>query len=155
MSSAITTAYDNLLTRIAAVLTANDGWLQIPNAYDVASNSDSFLKQGYGIKIGSGVNAKRQLGNQMHIDRKFSLIISREVCATDGDTSTYGSVAKQLFEDLKLVINDFETNTTLNSGLIFCSYESDGGVQPVRGDNYSVVYVSAEFTTILIENLGG
>lgn len=151
--SKVSTAYDNLITRLAAVFTSGSGWLQIPNGYDIPANADGFLRQGYGLAIGAGVNAKREVGGHYHVDRKFTVSISREVFKLDGDASGYGSVAKSLFEDLKLVISDFETNQTLNSGQIFCSYESDSGIQAVQGDGFAFMYLSAEFSVILIEDL--
>jgi hypothetical protein len=153
MSSAVTTAYDNLLTRLAAVLTLGAGWHQIPNAYDIPSNSFTFLKQGYGLAIGSATNGRRELSCNIHVDRTFIVSIAREVFKLDGDASGYGTVSKDLMEDLKLVIKDFETNATLNDGLINLSYENDSGVQAIEGDDFSAMYVSANFKAILIENL--
>lgn len=153
MSSAITTAVDALITRIGAVLTSGNGWLQIPNAYDIPSNAKGFLRQGFAVAIGAGTNSKLQLCNTLTVDRRFALSLSREVFKTDGDASGYNSIAKQLYEDLKLVIKDFETNSTLNTGLIFCGYESDSGIRPIEGDDFSGMFLSAEFKVQLIENL--
>jgi hypothetical protein len=153
MSTAITTAYDNLVSRVAAVLTSGNGWLQIPNGWDVPSNAKGFLRQGYGLAIGAGVNAKLQLSLKLSVERKFTLSIAREVFKTDGDADGYATVAKQLFEDLKLVIKDFETNTTLNGGQIFCSYVSDTGIQPIESQDFSGMFVQSDFSVILIEDL--
>lgn len=153
MSSAITTAYDALVTRLTAVLTTGNGWLQIPNGNDIPSNARGFLRQGWGLSIGAGVNSNLQLCNTLTVDRKILISIAREVFKTDGDASGYGSVAKQLFEDLKLVIKDFETNTTLNTGILFTGYVSDSGIQPIESDDFSGMFLSAEFKVRMFEVL--
>jgi hypothetical protein len=153
MSTKVSTAYDNLLTRLAAVFTSGSGWLQIPNGFDVPSNANGFLRQGYGLAIGQGVNKNRELSLQISIDRTFVVSISREVFKTDGDASGYGTVAKQLMEDLFSLVADFEKNTTLNTGQIFCHYESDNGIQPIENGDFSGVYVSATFTVALFEDI--
>lgn len=151
--SAITTVYDAMVTRVSAVLTSGNGWLQIPNAYDIPSNAKGFLRQGFGVSLGSGTNSKLQLCNTLTVDRRIIVSLSREVFKTDGDVDGYATVAKQLFEDLKLVIADFETNVTLNTGTLFCEYLSDTGIQAIESDDYSGMYISADFKVQIFENL--
>jgi hypothetical protein len=153
--SALSTAYNALVARISDALAAvdPDGWLQIPNAYEVKSNAKGFLRQGFGIAIGVGTNAHLQLCNTLTVDRRVQIVISREVFKLDGDAAGYGDVAKQLFEDLKLIITDLETSPTLNNGITFAGYESDSGIKPIESDDFSGMYLEAEFKIQMFENL--
>lgn len=151
--SNISTAYDALLARLVVLFTSGSGWLQIPNGMDVPSNSEGFLKKGYGLAVGSSTNTKRQLSCTLSTDRIFKVSIARESFLTDGDTSGYDTIQKTLMEDLFSVIRDFEKNITLNGGQIFAEYVSDTGVLPIEGDSFNFVYVSCDFKISLFDNL--
>lgn len=149
----VSVAYDNLLARLLLLFPLADGWLQIPNALDIPSNSFGFLRQGFGLAIDSGVNTNRELSCHVSIDRTFSVCISREVFKTDGDSTGYGDLQKQLMEDLFLVVADFEKNVTLNNGQIFCTYKSDNGIEPIENSDFSGMYVVGTFTVSLFEDI--
>lgn len=141
-------AYDNLLTLLGTVLLSTDGWLQIPNGFDIPSNASGFLRQGYGVAINGGVNDKLVLCSELSTNRKYTLSIAREVFKTDGDATGYGTVAKQLMDDLFVAISEFEENTTFR-----INYESDTGIQPIENGDFSGMYVSATISVQMIEDL--
>ncbi len=151
--SAVTIAHDNAVTRIAAVLTSGAGWKRIPNPYDIRSNGAPFLRKGWGLAIGGGNNINLLQCSKMSVDRQFRLVISNEVFKTDGDATGYASIALALLEALKLVIKDFETDTTLNSGQTFVSYVGDQGIESIQGEDYSCMVLTAIFAIKLIEDL--
>lgn len=152
--SAVSTAYDNLRTRVATILTSGDGWFEVPNPYNPAGNSALIQEKGWGIAIGPGQNANRELSCNIHIDRTFTLLICMALHAQDHDADKYASLVKEIYEALFSVTEDFETNDSLNSGLILCNYESDSGIQTFEADKFDFLYVQATFTTRLIETLG-
>lgn len=149
--SAISTAYDALKTRIEAKLLPSSGWLKIPNPYEMENNSDGVLRQGYGIKIMDATSVQAITCNY-HIDRTFGIVISRECMNTDHDADGIATVEKQIMEDLVLLIADFELNTTLNTGLIFCGYLGDGGIQLIRRQQ-AYLYLEAQFKVKIVANL--
>lgn len=153
MSTRISTAHSNLLTRLDALFSSSSDWQRIPNPYDVPANSETFLRKGYGVQINEGANSHRVLSSQLSIDRVFGIVLSREVFKTDGDADGYAQVALDLYEDLQTVIKDFEKNTTLNTGQTFFEYVSDEGVRPIRGEDFSILYLVSRFKTIIFEDL--
>lgn len=151
--SQISTAYDNFHTRIAAVLTSNNGWVKLPHAYAIENNPEIYLKQGYGVGLGAGVNTKRVFSKTLSISREIILNIVREMTTLDLETTGRETIEKQLFEDLKLVIADVEANSTLNEGQILCSYQSDAGIEYVDGETAEFVLIRAVFLIEYFETI--
>lgn len=151
--SAVSTAYDALVTRVDAVLTSGAGWNKIPNAYNIENNPEIYLKQGYAIGLGSGLNTKRLLSKTVSISREFIVTITRTVDQLDLEVSGRQSIEKQLMEDLKLLIADLEGNSSLNEGQIFCSYEGDEGIDSVDGETFEFMAVRARFSIEYFETI--
>ena len=151
--SQVSTAYDNFLTRVAAVLASGNGWMQLPHAYVVDKNPEIYLRQGYAIGVGAGVNTKRLLSSNVSISREFIVTITREMPALDLEVTNRQTTEKQLFEDLKLVIADVEKNATLNAGQILCSYQGDGGIEYVDGETTEFASLRATFQIEYFETI--
>lgn len=151
--SQISTAYDNFVTRIDAVLTSGNGWIKLPHAYNIEKNPEIMLKQGYAISIGSGQNTRRLLSNIVSISREFTVTITRALETLDLEVTGRQSIEKQLFEDLKLIIADVEKNTTLNAGEIFCGYSGDSGIEYIDGETAEFAQVRANFTIEYFETI--
>jgi hypothetical protein len=143
--SQISTAYDNFVTRVNAVLTSGAGWNKLPNAYSVDKNPEIFLRQGYAIGLGAGTNTKRVLSNTISISREFIVTIVRALDATGLEVTGLQTTEKTIFEDLKLLIADVEGNQTLNQGQILCAYVGDSGIELVDGETEEFLSVRATF----------
>jgi hypothetical protein len=153
MSSKVTTAYDNFVARVDAVLTSGNGWIKLPHAYNIEKNPEIYLKQGYAIGIGQGANTKRVQSNTISISREFILTIVRTSDTLDLEVTGRQTVEKQLFEDLKLVIADIEGNSTLNSGQILCGYVGDAGIEYVDTENSEFNLIKANFLIEYFETI--
>lgn len=151
--SLVSTAYDNFVTRIDAVLTSGAGWVKLPYAYSVDKNPEIYLKQGYALGIGSGSNTKRVLSNTISISREFIVTLTRTMDTLDLEVTGRQSAEKTLFEDLKLVIADIEGNSTLNAGQILCSYQGDGGIEYVDGETSEFLSLRAIFVIEYFETI--
>jgi hypothetical protein len=146
----ISTMYAAFITRITGLLTTANGWTRIPNPYDLQGASNLMLNQGWGVKLGEGVNRGFVTCNMM-IDRTFRVVISRMVFKTEHDADGLASVELQLMEDLRTIVHDFETTVMLNNGQGFCTYNNDSGISLVGGEEQFLT-VEASFTVKLIEN---
>lgn len=151
--SQVSTAYDNFVARIAAVLTSVNGWNKLPHAYNIEKNPEIMLVQGYAIGMGPGQNTRRLLSHIVSISREFNLTITRTLDALDLEVTGRQSIEKQLFEDLKLVIADVEKNTTLNAGEIICGYTGDSGIEYVDGETAEFAQIRANFTIEYFETI--
>ncbi len=149
--SGISDAYDALVTRITAAL--GSGWTRIPNAYDLADNSDNMLRKGWALAIGPAVNGARELSCNFHLDRDFVVSVVRENIVLEHDAESAATTDKTLMEDMRLILKDFETNSTLNTGRRFTTFVSDSGIEAVRGGNMSFLALRAQFNMKYVESL--
>lgn len=149
--SAVSTMFDALKVRVAAVLT---GFAELPDAYSIQKNPDLFLKKGFGIAAGPATNTRLVQSRMLSTRRQMVITISRACDATELDASGKQTTAKQLLEDLKSLVSDLELNTTLNNGLTIAGFESDSGIQSVdneEGENF--LYVQGTFSVDIFESL--
>lgn len=151
--SKVTTAYDNFVTRVDAVLTSGNGWNKLPHAYNVEKNPEIFLSQGYAIGIGSGSNTRRVQSNTISVSREFVVTIVRSMNTLDLEVSGKQTAEKQLLEDLKLLIADIEGNSTLNAGQILCSYSGDGGIEYIDTETAEFNLIRANFLIEYFETI--
>lgn len=151
--SQVSTAYDAIVTRLAAVLTSVAGWSKLPNAYELDRNPEIFLKQGYAIGFGNGSNTHRLLSKTVSINREFNVSITRSLDQTELEVAGAQSVEKSLLEDLKLVIADIESQASLNSGQIFASYQGDNGIEFVDGETSEFLAIKASFVLEYFETI--
>lgn len=149
--SAVSTMFDNLKTRVVAVLGAE--FADLPDAYDIEENPALLLKKGFAIGFGPGLNTKRTQSRLMSISRQMVITVTRALDATELDSSGKQATAKQLLEDLKLVMADLETNQTLNNGLTIAGFENDGGIESVKAEGENFLMIQGTFSVEYFENL--
>ena len=101
--SKISTVYDAMLTRLG-VLYPNK--TRIPNPYNIEDNNDNFLIDGFGLIVDSSAVQPHEFCN-FNVERTFTVILTREMIATDSDETKYDSVAKLLLEDVYTLQKDF------------------------------------------------
>lgn len=142
--SKITTVYDNFLTRVAAVLPSHQ---KLSDPYQFKKNTDSEKRQGYGLRVGPGVNTFAQLSCDLILQQDISLVISRISQGRETDRAVKANAEKQLLEDLFLVIQDVESTPTLGnaSTVIGCDYLDHGGIQFYYTERDDILYIEANF----------
>ncbi len=149
MSTAITAVFDALVTRITAILPQH---LRLTNPYDLVQNKETFLKKGWGLGFGAGVNSRRFNSLHFTTQRDFILTISRQYYAKESDIAAKATAEKELFEDLYLVSKDVQKHNTLNDGLYIVTYQGDNGIQSVFSDKDVWLYIQVRLTVDYTEN---
>ena len=129
MSTEVTTLYDTLVTRVAALLTSHT---RLSNPYDLAGNNDQILEKGWGIAVRAGTNTNRQLGCKLSVSRDFEISITRKFFAREFDATKKATTEKDLLEDMQLLIDDLEENATLSESAYLVKYVGDSGITQVR-----------------------
>ena len=147
--SLVSTYYDLLVTRISTIFPSGSGWTRISNPYDIEQNKEPFLRQGWGLAIGGAQNQQLSVC-QMTVVREFRVTIARELMKLDEDVEAIANVEKQLLEDLRSIVNDFEGNQMLASGAGNLTYLSDNGIQLFRGET-AFLYLEATFNLRIVE----
>lgn len=140
--SRITDVYNAIEARLVAVL-PNHKRLPHPDLLEL--NTPQTLRQGYGILIGQGVNSVRETGCRVSIQRDFIVSITRESFQSDFVADKRETAEKTVYEDLKLVIEDVETDPKIGTSnvLIGAKYLSDAGTELVLIDKLSFIKVEA------------
>lgn len=150
--SNISDAYDNLRTRLAAVLPNHK---ELVDPYNLERNSELFLKQGWGVVVGAGENTSRDIGSRFSVSRRMVVVITRAVAGGDIDVSTRVTAEKTLLEDQKTVINDLQYNGTLNNsaGVFRTDFVSDAGFEPALDDKVGFIALKSEFEIEYVEDV--
>ncbi len=89
-----TTVYDGILSKLSTVLSSH---LIIPFPYDLESNTETILRQSYGLVVGPGVNPKTVVSCQKSQERLYIIVITRQTFASS--LTTKDTAAKNLLED--------------------------------------------------------
>jgi len=153
VTTKVSTIYDALVTRCAAVLTSS---VQIPNAYELERAGSLFLDSGYTIAIGPLENLETELTSLATFKRTFGITLTRKCAATESDATTRGTIEKQMAEDMLALAKDFETATAISAaGVADCQYMGDSGIEFLRTDtDDGAFYVMAGvFAVTYQENL--
>ena len=149
MSTAITSVFDALVTRISTILPNH---IRLTNPYDIAQNNERYLKQGWGLGLGPAVNTRRFNSCQFTTQRDFILSITRQYYARESDVASKATTEKEIFEDLYLVSKDIQKHNTLNDGLYIVTYQGDNGIQSVFSEKDVWLYVQVRITVDYTEN---
>lgn len=145
-----TDVFDAMILRLESVLPTHS---RLRNPYEIEENNTLFLKKGFGLAIGQGNGPNTALSKQIEIERIFQVVLTRKAYAKESDSTGKASAEKSLLEDLFLVIQEFETNTTINSTASMAQYESDGGIEFVETETEGFIVIRADILVKYQESL--
>lgn len=149
--STISTVYDNLITLIPAKLPA--GYVRLPNAYKIHENDETYLKQGFCVGFGHGKNTERLVGNKLTIQRALTLTLTRKLYSLEHAAAGKAATEKLLFEDQLILIQNFETDPTLNQSAMLTKYQSDNGMEYVYNGKDEFIMIQSLITVDYLEPL--
>ena len=101
--SKISTVYDEVLSVLGNLYPDKT---RLTNAYDLDDNVDPLLRDGYGLKVGTGTPVDSEFKN-FSVDRSFSVVLTREVVRTEDNSTAVDSDVKALLEDVVTGQKDF------------------------------------------------
>lgn len=127
----ISNIYDELHTIVDSVLT---DYSELPNPYIPDDNPDIYMKKGYGITMGAASNSNRVVSKKVSISREFDFVFVRQINSTETNTTLIKSNAKQIMEDSFKVLEEIESNTSLNQLCVNARFESDSGLDFIEAD---------------------
>lgn len=151
--SKISDVYDALVLRLDTLFTSGAGYVRLPNPYEVEQNPAIYLRQGYGLAVGPGTNQNGSQCGLVRIRRIFSVIVSRKIDATELGVTDKDSGHKQLLEDMRTVLADFEKNVALSNDIANVIFASDSGINFVNGEDENYAYSEMQFAVDYFENI--
>jgi len=123
--SNITTIYDQILVKLDEIYPSPA--LRIPDAYDLPSNPEQFLRNGYGLKVGDGTPEESEFKSKTEA-RTFIIVLSREILKIETDVSPVDVAVKAMLEDINtgqkifFNVNQIDINASIeNIALGRCS----------------------------------
>jgi len=143
--SLVSNAYDNLLARIALLFPVASGYQELTNPYDVEDNANLFLRQGWGMAIGSLTNTNLVMCPTVSSTYEGKILITRELASQESDATRKHDRVKELLEDQRRVLNDFQRSHTLETDGYEFELESGNGIQTVRVGNFSYLMIEMNF----------
>lgn len=149
--SKISTIYDTLLAKLALIYPTK---IRIPNAYDLASNGDPFLRNGWGLKLNSSIYFEMDFCTYAN-DREFAVALTREIIKTDTQTDQIDSVTKLLLEDVNTLQKELINPSQL--GIIeyiqLITLGSTTGITEVFTNNEKFLSIEVVFSVKLSEDI--
>lgn len=91
--------YDLILTALTTQFPAKT---RIPNPYSLKDNSEKFIQDGYGIKVGAQSFEPFEF-NSLSVKRSFIVVLTVECVKLDSDTTPTDDRAKVLMDDVKAI----------------------------------------------------
>ena len=150
--SKVSTIYDQLIGTTIPTLLPNH--TRVPNPYSLEDNSDNFLRQGWGLKIGTSTPAESEF-KSFNNERTFTIVLTREIIRLDSDSETIDTAVKLLLEDVfelqKRLLNPDQI--TIESDVELIDISNVSGVEFVQGDKFNFAAMEADFLINIRENL--
>ncbi len=146
--SKISDIYDKIVERIPLALSSPSDLTRLPHSSFLENNAALFLRRGFGVHFGAGVNTEEVIGCQISIERTFLVSLTKEDVSIDIDPLTTATNQKLLMEDLKLIIDDLYQNTEFN-----ILYNNDGGIIPVFEEKKKFFFIEAAFNVTYFETI--
>lgn len=152
MSTSISYVLDAIRARVPIILTGSR--FELPNPYDLVENSEHFLDNGWGIKVGPTTNFNLNY-NSIAERRTVSIVITRRVPRITGQQTQLHTSIKNLLEDELKIKKDFVDSEELGvpQYLIKIDYTNSSGIEFVQTGKFSIISTEITFGALIKEAL--
>jgi hypothetical protein len=149
--SKITTVYDGILTSLGTIFSEKT---RIFDAYDLPSNPEHVIRDGYGIRKG-GTDFGSAEFCSFRDDHGFTIVLTREVIRHDSELTPVDDQVKALLEDAFEVRERFYRFDKLGlpSDIENVTLGSVGAVETFIGGSNKFFSITADFVFQVRENL--
>lgn len=113
MSTKISIVYDYFITQLGTLYSSKN---RIPNPYSLEDNSIHFLKDSYGLRMGSQGFFKAEMC-YLSEQYNFIVVLCREVIRQDHDLTSFDTAVKNLKEDTFTLREFFYDIDNMNSNI--------------------------------------
>ena len=142
MSTYITTFYDALYSSIT---TAFPTKTEITNPYNIESNDDQELVNGFGIAFNDSSRPNDFGTGLRSLDRDIELVLTRRLLSTKKDKVPRHVAEKQLLEDQKTAIEAVLTNNTIRNNIFNIDVNDDQGIEMIFNDKDNFLMLRTRF----------
>lgn len=144
MTTKITTIYTQIRSVVGTLLT---GKTEIPNPYSLENNTELFLKNGWGVIIGSAQNSAMNIIKDDIESREFTVVITRQIFRLESDTAIMPAESLTLLEDIRTVKNDFLDfdQIGIEGSIEQIRFISASGIQFLQLGSFNFIYATLTF----------
>lgn len=118
---------------------------QLRNKFDLTDNDDQFLKDGFSIVVGAGINNQTLNNYFQSLSRTYTISITERVEGRDRDISKFEIAEKELLAKKEALISGLITYKGADKGYSEIRYESDNGVEAIFGEKKNYLFTSIDF----------
>lgn len=149
--SRISTVYDRILVELAALYPSKT---RIPYAYDLVSNDDNFLRDGYGLTVGPASPALLEWCKNA-MDRQFTIVLTGEVFNTGSNPTIYDDIVKALLEDIFKAQKRFyePDQIAIEGDIVKIDLNSISEVTQVQAEKLTFLSMSITFNFTIQEDI--
>jgi hypothetical protein len=149
--SKISDIHAALKTLITTAL--GSGYGQLPNPYAPPENSSLILDQGWGLAIGPGEAVRLEVGCNMHSERQFNIVLTRDIGTSEHDVTLRESAELALVENYYSLRFAMENDVTLGGKCIRLEYLNDSGVEFLATERQRYLSINMTVSALYQESL--
>ena len=145
--SNFSTIFDQLVDTTIPALTGFSSKKQLVDPYNLEENDINLLRNGWGIRIGDAEDSPFQEFKFTRVIQEISIVLTREVKATEHNKTPLETATKALIEDAVSMRVDFYNadQLTLDSNIENIVFNSRSGVEFIDETNVVFTVVSFNF----------
>lgn len=150
----ITTVRDTLKTFIPTVTNFNLK-TEILNPYDINSNPQANIRNGWGLKVGGASQTSIDYLNIYGQSRNFEIVLTREVIRTEHNRTPIDDNEKNILIDLDSLMKALESSNQLSipTAIGKVIYSGDSGIEySTEIDSFKLMSLTATFQIEIFEN---
>jgi hypothetical protein len=149
--SLITEIYDQIIIKMGETFPL---LTRIPYAYSLPDNNSNFLKNGYGVTVGSASFEEFEFCSRVS-SRGITFSFTKEVFRTDSDFVIIDDIVKELLENVNTAQGLLYAYDELGieDKILKVDISSASGIEEILANNSKFLTVSATFLLQIRENL--
>ena len=149
--SNLTTIYDKIRATLPT-LTGFSDKTEIPYPYDLQQNDVNFIRNGWGLKIGSSTPQTATDNRQYTITTEIEVVLTERVARTSSNADPLVEITKNILNDISVLENDFTytphtTSTRFSSTdkITYVDVVSRSGIENVTSGKFNHITTSIIF----------
>jgi hypothetical protein len=146
--SKASTIYDQIVSQLATLFPSAT---RIPDAYAVEENNDNFLRNGYGIKVGSADFQEFEFCKWM-VGRQVTIVFTKEVFRLDSVSAdtVEKALLEAVYETQKLFFNYSQLG--IEADIMRVDITGSSEIQRVSSENGLYMSIECSFNFLIQES---
>ncbi len=141
--------YDYLVEKVKEKLTHK---VQLFNPYDIGTNNELFLRDGFGVGFMGGAQQPMQ-GCCIRLSRDIKITLTKKFYATENDADNRALAEKELLEEAVILMKHFEGDSQLGGLAAKFTFQNDSGIQQIYTNSQYYIFLEMNFDAEFIDEI--